>query len=77
MSIPKRNNLPWKSDDLRKMRTLARQGLSAHLAAPQLQRSVGALKYKAMVEGVSFHFITQPKGVQKRLHRRKRSGRRS
>ena len=33
-------------------------------------RSTGAVKYKAMVEGIRFRFIDQPAGVQKKLARK-------
>ena len=34
------------------------------------RRSTGAVKYKAMVEGIRFRFIDQPAGVQKKLARK-------
>lgn len=67
-----RNNDPWTPADMKKMRLLARQNLPARLAARELGRTTGAVKYKAMVEGVRFHNINQPRGVQKRLARRHR-----
>lgn len=72
MKAKKKHNAPWTPADLKKMRQLARAKLSARLAARELGRSTGAVKYKAMVEGVRFQFINQPKGVQKRLARRRR-----
>jgi hypothetical protein len=54
------------------MRALAKAKKSARLAAMELGRSPGAVKYKAMVEGVRFRFIEQPKGVQARIARRNR-----
>lgn len=63
---PKRHNRPWTPHDLKRMRAKARAGMSARLAARELGRSTGSVKYKAMVEGVSFHAINQPKGVQRR-----------
>lgn len=68
----KKHNAPWTPADLKKMRQLARAKLSARLAARELGRSTGAVKYKAMVEGVRFHFINQPRNVQKKLHSRQR-----
>ena len=67
-----KHNAPWTSADLKKMRALARSKKSARLAAIELGRSPGAVKYKAMVEGVRFRFIDQPAGVQTRIARRKR-----
>lgn len=72
MKAKKKHNAPWTPADLKKLRQLARAKLSARLAARELGRSTGAVKYKAMVEGVRFQFINQPKGVQKRLARRRR-----
>lgn len=75
MSVPKKNAAPWSPADVKKMRSLAKKGLSSRLAAVQLQRSRGAVAFKAMVEGVRFHAIRQPTGVQKRIARRNRRGR--
>ena len=71
-SSTRKHNAPWTSADLKKMRALAKARKSARLAAMELGRSPGAVKYKAMVEGVRFRFIEQPAGVQTRLARRKR-----
>ena len=68
----KKHNLPWSPYELKRLRGMAKAKLSARLAAQQLGRSTGAVKYKAMVEGIRFRFIIQPKGVQKRLARRRR-----
>jgi hypothetical protein len=68
----RKHNAPWTSADLKKMRALAKAKKSARLAAMELGRSPGAVKYKAMVEGVRFRFIEQPAGVQTRLARRRR-----
>lgn len=71
-SSTRMHNAPWTSADLKKMRALAKAKQSARLAAKELGRSPGAVKYKAMVEGIRFRFIDQPQGVQIRLARRKR-----
>lgn len=71
-SSNRKHNAPWTSADLKKLRALARAKKSARLAAIELGRSAGAVKYKAMVEGVRFRFIDQPAGVQTRIARRKR-----
>lgn len=71
-SSNRKHNAPWTSADLKKLRALARAKKSARLAAVELGRSAGAVKYKAMVEGVRFRFIDQPAGVQTRIARRKR-----
>jgi len=71
-SSTRKHNAPWTSADLKKMRALAKSKKSARLAAMELGRSPGAVKYKAMVEGVRFRFIEQPAGVQTRLARRRR-----
>jgi hypothetical protein len=69
MAKLKKHNAPWTPADLKKMRQLAKQRMSARLAARELGRTTGSVKYKAMTEGVRFRFINQPKGVQKRLAR--------
>jgi hypothetical protein len=66
------HNAPWTSADLKKMRALAKAKQSARLAAKELGRTPGAVKYKAMVEGIRFRFIDQPRGVQIKLARRKK-----
>jgi hypothetical protein len=66
--MPKNNLKPWTPADLKKMRALAKAKLSARLAAKELGRSRGAVAYKAMVEGIRFRAINQPRGVQKMLH---------
>ena len=71
-SSNRKHNAPWTSADLKKLRALARAKKSARLAAIELGRSAGAVKYKAMVEGVRFRFIDQPAGVQTKIARRKR-----
>lgn len=58
------------------MRKLAKAKKSARLAALELGRSTGAVKYAAMVRGIRFHAINQPRGVQQRLHGRPRRPRR-
>lgn len=54
-----RNGRDWSPADLKKMRTLARERISARIAARKLGRSPGAVRYKAMMEGVSFHSINR------------------
>jgi hypothetical protein len=62
---------PYTSADLKLMRQCARQKMSAREAAKLLGRTRGAIAYKAMVEGISFRAIKQPRGVQKKLARRR------
>jgi hypothetical protein len=54
------------------MRQLSHQRLSARLAAKKLRRTTGATKYKAMTEGIRFHAIEQPRGVQQRRFQKRR-----
>ena len=61
---------PWRRDDVRLMRKLARDRRSAREAAPMLRRTVGSVKYAAMVRGVHFRAINQPPGVQRRPEQR-------
>jgi hypothetical protein len=70
MAKSRKHNAPWTPADLKKMRALAKSKLSARLAAKELGRSSGAVKYKAMVEGIRFRYIDQPAGVQKKLARK-------
>lgn len=49
----------WSSTDVRRMRQCARRRISARVAAQKLGRSPGAVRYKAMVEGVSFRSINR------------------
>jgi hypothetical protein len=63
---PKKHNAPWQAAELKRLRRLARARMSARLAAAELGRTPGAVKFKAMVEGVRFHAIEQPRGVQRR-----------
>lgn len=74
--MPKKQNrrhmAEWTPFDVARMRKYARDGISAREAAAKLGRSRGAVAYKAMVEGVSFRAIAQPRGVQRRLARKRR-----
>lgn len=67
MTKAKRHKAPWTAADLKRLKACARSGLSTRQAAEKLGRTTGALKYKAMVAGIRFHKIEQPRGVQKRL----------
>ena len=67
-----KHNAPWTATDLKKLRWLAKMKLSARLAAKEVGRTAGAVKYKAMVEGLRFQFLKQPRGVQKRRARLRR-----
>ncbi len=71
-SSTRKHNAPWTSADLKKLRALAKARKSARLAAIELGRTAGAVKYKAMVEGIRFRFIEQPAGVQTKIARKKR-----
>lgn len=73
--VSRKHNADWTPADLKKMRALAKAKLSARLAAMRLGRSTGAVKYKAMVEGIRFRFINQPEGVQRRRFRSRRTRR--
>lgn len=68
----RRHNLEWSEFDTKRLRALAAEGVSSREAAKRLGRSTGAVKYKAMTEGVRFHAINQPTGVQRRLARKRR-----
>lgn len=49
----------WSKRDMRDMRRLAAKKISARVAAGRLGRSPGAVRYKAMMEGVSFRSINR------------------
>lgn len=72
---PKKHNAPWQARELKRLRALARERMSARLAAAALGRTTGAVKYKAMREGVRFHAIEQPRGVQRRPAQRRKLSR--
>lgn len=48
---------PYSERELRTMRRCARQRVSARVTAQKLGRSPGAVRYKAMMEGISFRSI--------------------
>lgn len=73
----RRHNRDWTAHEVSHMRSCAKKKMSARQAAPLLGRSPGAVRYKAMVEGVHFRSINQPPGVQQRIARRNRRGARS
>jgi hypothetical protein len=66
------DNAPWTGTDIKRAREMARRGLSSRQAAAQLGRSTGAVKYKAMVEGIRFHAIEQPRGAQVKAQKTRR-----
>lgn len=68
MAKKKRLGKPYTSAELKKMRALAKSGVSARIAAKELGRSRGAIAFKAMNEGIRFRSINQPRGVQSRIH---------
>lgn len=62
----KRHNREWSENDMLVMRAGAKIKMSAREVAGKLGRSTGAVKYKAMVLGIRFRNINQPKGAQKK-----------
>lgn len=61
----RKHNRPWSPTDVSRMRELAKKKLPATAAAPKLGRTVGSVKYKAMIEGIRFRAINQPPGTQR------------
>lgn len=55
----KKHMKPYSEADIRRMRELARKRVSARMAAQKLGRSPGAVRYKAMMEGISFRSINR------------------
>jgi hypothetical protein len=55
----KKHMKPYSEAEIRRMRELARKRVSARVAAQKLGRSPGALRYKAMMEGISFRSINR------------------
>jgi hypothetical protein len=51
----------WSESDMKKLRQFAKSKVSARIAAQKLGRSPGAVRYKAMMEGVSFRSINRKK----------------
>jgi hypothetical protein len=66
-----RDNKPWTAHDLLRMRGFAKERMSTRQAAAKLGRSTGAVKFKAMVEGIRFHAIEQPRGTQRKPAQRR------
>jgi hypothetical protein len=57
-AMPSKNHYePWDIHDLRRLRAFAKRGYSARETAGQLGRTTGAVKFKAMTEGVSFRAL--------------------
>lgn len=54
-----RSGLEWSAADVRRMRKYAARRMSARVAAAKLRRSPGAVRFKAMVIGVSFRSINR------------------
>lgn len=59
MSKNKKHMKPYSDAELRRMRQLAKDRVSARVAAQKLGRSPGAVRYKAMMEGISFRSINR------------------
>lgn len=54
MASKNRSGKEYTPAEVRRMRCYARQKMSARIAAEKLGRSPGAVRYKAMVEGIAF-----------------------
>lgn len=61
----------WTKDDVKTMRGAAREGRTARWVGVLLGKSRGAVAFKAMRLGIQFKGVIQPKGVQKRLGRKR------
>jgi hypothetical protein len=53
----RRHMKEYTEADIRRMREYARRRISARVAAQKLGRSPGAVRYKAMMEGIRFRSI--------------------
>lgn len=72
----RKHNSPWTDADLTRLRGYASEEMSAKQAAQRMGRTTGAVKYKAMMEGIRFQFIKQPRGSQlKAIRTRRRNAR--
>lgn len=69
---PKRLGKDYSAAEIRTIRRCARSKMSARVCAAKLGRTRGAVAFKAMVLGVSFRAINQPRGVQRKANRTKR-----
>jgi hypothetical protein len=65
-SKPGRLGKEWTATDVAKLRSLAKAKLSARAAAEKLGRTRGSVAQKALLLGVSFRAINQPKRKGKR-----------
>jgi hypothetical protein len=59
MKKPARHNRPYTKTDMRRMRRFAANRTSARVTASLMGRSPGAVRYKAMMEGVRFRSINR------------------
>lgn len=74
----RKHNSEWSAADLIRLRGYAADRLSARQAARRMGRTPGAIKYKAMTEGVRFCSIEQPRGSQlKAIRTRRRNARKA
>lgn len=55
----KNKHKPYSEAEIRRMRALAKKRVSARVTAEKLGRSPGAVRYKAMMEGISFRSINR------------------
>jgi hypothetical protein len=58
-NAPRRSGREWSANDMKVMRECAKKRISARITAGKLGRSPGAVRYKAMVEGVNFRSINR------------------
>jgi len=64
---PSNHGKGWDADDVKKLRQLAKKGLTTRAAAVKLGRTLASVAQKASIEGISF----KPKS-QRATARRKR-----
>lgn len=67
----------YTAADIRVIRECSRKRISARECARRLRRSRGAVAFKAMVLGVRFRAIDQPRGAQRKANRTKRQAERA
>lgn len=69
----RRHMRPWNERELRTLRKYAADKLPAREAAKRLGRSHGAVRYKAMVDGIVFRSIDQSHTAQAKANRTKKA----
>jgi hypothetical protein len=72
----KRKLVPWSKEDIKTLRTLAKEGVSGTKIAKSLKRTRGALYQRAAIEGISLQshrIAAKKKGIRKTASKKVRA----